>query len=340
MSPDRDARARLRALVNGYEAAQAIYVAARLGLADRLAAGPETTPALASACGADPAALRRVLRALATLGVVVERGDDRFGLGAAGAWLRSDVPGSLRPHALLSGARSYAAWGGLLGSVETGEAAFPKVFGATTFEYMAAHPELRALYDAAMAAAAEDRAVAVLGAVTFPERGTVVDVGGGAGALLAAVLARHPTLRGVLLERPAAAAAAARRFSDDALADRVRVETGDFFARVPAGGDLYVLSHILHNWDDSRATAILGTCRAAMRPAARLVVVEKVMPVRAEPSPEMQELFMADLHMLAITGGLERTREQYAALFAGAGLRLTQVIPMRSADSVLDAVPV
>ena len=339
MSPDQELRARVRALIDGYQAAQTICIAARLGLADHLAPGPATTKHLASACGADPTALRRLLRALATLGVVVDRGGDSFGLGVAGAWLRSGVPGSLGPHALLSGERSYAAWGGLLESVRTGETAFVKVFGTTTFEYMADRPELRAVYDAAMAASAEDLAAAVLEAVALPERGTVVDVGGGAGALLAAVLARYPGLRGILLERPAAAAAATRRFEEAGLMSRTRVETGDFFEQVPLAGEAYVLSHILHNWDDLRCAAILERCRAAMAPPARLLVVEKVLPERAEASPAMQEIFMADLHMLAITGGLERTREDYSALFAGAGFRLTQVVPLRSANSVLEAVP-
>jgi cyclopropane fatty-acyl-phospholipid synthase-like methyltransferase len=314
-----------------------VYVAARLGLADLLVDGPATVDALAAECEADPPTLRRLLRALASLGVVSDGGDGTFTLAPDGGLLLSAIPGSLRPAALLAGERSYTAWGGLLASVRTGETAFPRVFGATTFEYMARHPELRQLYDAAMTAAAEERAAAVLEVGRFPGEGLVVDVGGGEGALLVAVLARHPALRGVVLERPAAVPAAEQRIARAGLASRARVEAGDFFERVPDGGDVHVLSHILHNWDDARCARILDRCRRAIRTDGRLLVVEKVMPERVEPSRAAQERFMADLHMLAITGGTERTEAEYDRLFAGAGFRLARVTATRVVDSLLEA---
>jgi hypothetical protein len=330
----------LRGLIAGYEAAQVIHVAARLGLADLLASRPGTAEELAGTLGIDARTLRRLLQALAALGLVEHLDDGGFAITAAGARLRSGVPGSLRAVALLAGERSYRAWGGLLHSVQTGETAFRHVFGMGTFEYMAAHPEIAGVYNEAMAASAAERAAAVVAAYDFSDAGTVVDVGGGHGTLLVAILAAHPGVRGVLFERESVCAGARARVEAAGLAPRCQVVAGDFFQSVPGDGGLYLLSHIIHNWDDERSATILANCRAAMGPQAKLLILEQVLPERFEPSRAAVRAAMADLHMLAITGGQERTAGEYRGLLTGAGFVLTRVIDTAAAESLVEGAPI
>ncbi|HEX2499958.1 MAG TPA: methyltransferase [Methylomirabilota bacterium] len=332
--------ARLRSLITGYEASQVIYVAARLGVADLLGEEPRTAEELAEALHVDAGALQRVLHALAALGLLAHLGESRYALTGSGGRLRAGVPGSLRAVALLSGERSYRAWGGLLHSVRTGETAFPHVFGMGTFEYMAAHPEVAGFYNEAMAAGAAERAAAVVAAYDFSGGGTVVDVGGGHGTLLIAILSANPAARGVLFERESAAVGARARIEEAGLGSRCAVVTGDFFHSVPGDGRVYLLSHIVHNWDDQRCGTILANCRAAMSPRAKLLVLEQVLPERFEPSREAVRASMADLHMLAITGGQERTAGEYRRLFAAAGFSLTSVIGTAVAESLVEGIPV
>jgi predicted nicotinamide N-methyase len=338
-APSPDVAA-LRALITGYETSQVVHTAARLGVADHLAEGPRTMEDLAAALGVDAGALHRVLHALAALGLVAHQGGSRYALTESGARLRDGVPGSLRAVALLSGERSYRAWGGLLHSVRTGETAFRHVFGMETFEYMAAHPEIAGFYNEAMAAGAAERAAAVAAAHDFSGSRTIVDVGGGHGVLLIAILSASAGARGVLFERESVAVGARARIEAAGLGPRCRVESGDFFESVPAGGDLYLLSHIIHNWDDQRSARILASCRAAMSPGATLLVVEQVLPERFVPSRAAVQAAMADLHMLAITGGQERTAAAYRALLAGAGFTLTSVTPTAVAESLIEGVAV
>ena len=224
--------------------------------------------------------------------------------------------------------------------METGETAFRHVFGTGTFEYMAAHPEIAGFYNDAMAAGAAERAAAVVAAYNFSGGGTVVDVGGGHGALLAAILSAHPAARGILFERESVAVGARARIAAAGLDARCAVMAGDFFQSVPGGGGVYLLSHIIHNWDDQRSGTILANCRAAMSPRAKLVVLEQVLPEQVEPSPAALRASMADLHMLAITGGRERTADEYRQLFAAAGFTLAGVIPTAVAESLVEGVPV
>jgi hypothetical protein len=288
----------------------------------------------------DAGALQRVLQALAALGLVAHLDGNRYAITEPGSRLRAGVPGSLRAVALLAGERSYRAWGGLLHSVRTGETAFRHVFGMGTFEYMAEHPEIAGFYNEAMAAGAAERAAAAVAAYDFSGGGTVVDVGGGHGTLLAAILSANPAARGVLFERESVAIGARARIEAAGLGSRCAVVAGDFFQSVPGDGRVYLLSHIIHNWDDQRSGTILANCRAAMSPRARLVVLEQVLPERFEPSPEAVRASMADLHMLAITGGQERTAGEYRRLFAAAGFSLTNVIGTTVAESLVEGVPV
>ena len=330
----------LRSLITGYETSQVIYLAARLGLADHLAAGPRTAEDLAETLHLDTGALHRLFHALAALGLISHLDGGRYALTGSGAQLRDGVPGSLRAVAILSGDRSYRAWGGLLHSMKTGETAFRHVFGMGTFEYMAAHPEIAGFYNEAMAASAAERSAAVVAAYDFSRAGTVVDVGGGHGTLLIAILSAHPGGRGILVERESVAVGARERIEAAGLGARCTVEVGDFFRSVPSGGGLYLLSHIIHNWDDQRSGHILANCRAAMSLEARLLILEQVLPERFEPSRAAVQAAMADLHMLAITGGQERTAAKYRRLLAAAGFTLGSVTSTAVAESLIEAVPI
>lgn len=342
MAPSDPADALLR-MVNGGAVAQVVAVAARLGLPDLLAAGPRAMADLAAATGTHAPSLRRLLRALAALGIAVEETDGRFGLGPLGAPLREGAPESLRPLILLFGHPDFwATWGALEHCVRTGETAVRHLFGATTtFERYAADPALGAAFHAGMTVLARRAASAVLAAHAFPEEGLVVDVGGGEGALLTALLHRHSRLRGIVFDLPEVAAAAARALAAAGLADRAQAEGGDIFAGLPEGGDLYLLKSVLHDWEDDRAGAVLRACRAAMtHPGARLLVIERVMPARMAAEPAAVAQAVGDLLMLVRAGGRERTEAEFRALLGAAGLRLLRVIPTASHLAILDCAAV
>ena len=334
----QDAQA-LRSLITGYETSQVIHVAARLGVADLLADEPQTASSLARALRVDASALSRVLHAMAALGLVEQSCEGRYSITRSGALLRDGIPGSLRGFALLSGERSYRAWGGLLHSVKTGETAFRHVFGMDTFAYMAANPEIAGFYNEAQTAGASERTAAVVAAYDFSAGGTVVDVGGGHGTLLIAILAAYPGVRGVLFERESVATGAREHIDAAGLSSRCAVRVGDFFQSVPGEGGIYLLSHIVHNWNDERCGKILANCRAAMPSRARLLILEKVLPNRFDSARTSVQAAMADLHMLAITGGQERTAEEYKRLLAAGGFTLTSVIGTSVADSLIEAAP-
>jgi hypothetical protein len=338
--PEEPAAALLR-LVNGAAAAQVVAVAVRLRLPDLLVEGPRDTAALASATATHAASLHRLLRALAALGIAEEAADGRFALGPLGDPLREDVPHSIRPLVLLLlHPEFWASWGALEHCVRSGETAVRHLFGAeTSFARYAADPALGAVFNAGMTVLAGRAAEAVLAAYDFPGSGLVVDVGGGEGALLAAVLHARPGLRGVVLDLPEVAAAAAKALAVAGLTNRARAEAGDMFAAVPAGGDLYMMKSVLHDWDDDRALAVLRACRAAMHPAARLLVIDRVMPERMAAEPGDLAQALGDLLMLVRAGGRERRAAEFQALLAGAGLRLGRIIPTAAHLSVVEALP-
>jgi hypothetical protein len=317
-----------------------VYAAAELGLADLLAAGPRGADDLAATCGAHAPSLRRLLRALAAFGLFTEGEDGRFALTAEGERLRSDVPGSLRATALQSGGAIYAVWGEFLQSIRTGGSAFERVYGMPEWEYNARHPEVGARFDAYMVAQTSQATPALLAAYDFAPFGTVVDVGGGHGTFLAAILAAHPGARGVLFDQPHVVAGADAVLAAAGVGDRCRIVGGDFFADAVAGGDAYVLMQILHDWDDARATAILANLRRAVPPTGRLLVVERLLPDQGAISPAHRDIFAVDLNMLAYYGGAqERTTGEFRALFAAAGFTLTGITPTSSAFHVIEGVP-
>lgn len=314
----------------------AVYAAAELGVADLLADGPQRAEEVAKRLGVHGPSLYRLLRALTVPGVVVEDANQGFALTQVGEALRSDVPGSMRPYVRFVGAPfRLAAWKELASSVRTGRPAFVVAQGMPFFDYLRAHPEDAATFDAAMTSITAQIGEAVATAYDFSGLGTLVDVGGGRGRLLSAILRRNPSLRGVLFELPRAAEGAKATFADAGLSDRVEVLSGDFFESVPAGGDAYIMKSIIHDWDDERCVRLLRNCREAMGAEGRLLVIEGVIPPPGEPAFHK----LLDLEMLVIPGGVERTAEEFRALFERGGFRLSRVLPTGSALNVIEGVP-
>jgi len=321
----------LRRLVAGYQVSQAVHVAAVLGIADLLADGPRTSDELADATGTDPDALFRLLRALVAVEIVEADGDRTFTLGRLGQGLRSDAPDSLAGWAAFVGRKFYwDAWAHLIDSVRTGENAFRIAHGTSVWKHRERHPDDSVAFDRGMAAMTRRVIGALLDAYDFGRFGTIVDVGGGNGALLAAIIDRHPSVKGVLFDQPHVVSGA-----ESALAGRCTVVGGDFFAEVPAGGDAYVLKWIVHDWEDEEARAILRVCRGAMADDAVLLVVERVLE---GPNDEPFSRF-SDLNMLVGPGGRERTLDEFEALLEDAGFRLVGCCPTASDFCVIEAEP-
>jgi DNA-binding transcriptional ArsR family regulator len=329
-------------LINGYTSAQVVHVAAKLRLADLLAEGPRTIADLAAATDTHAPSLARLLRALASLGIVVEADDGRFALIALGSPLRSDAPDSIRDAVLfIVGEWAWRPWGDLLYSVRTGEPAFDRTFCMSNFEYWEHNPEAGAIHDAYFRAISRTTNGPIVAAYDFYRFATVIDVGGSSGSLLAAILAAHPAVRGVLFDLPHGVAGADRVLTEAGVADRCVVIGGTFFDSVPAGGDAYLLRYIIHDWDAERAVAILRHCREAMVPGSVLLLIEQVLPEHPEPGPAAQRLARLDLQMLVLTpGGRERTVEEFRSLLREAGFDLQQVISTASSFQILESIPV
>ena len=334
-TPAEPPRRTLTRLLFGQVVAQAIYAAAKLAIADLLADGPRPVAELAAAAGADTDALARLLRALASIEIFAEVAPGRFGLTPIADCLRDDRPDSGRPSAILYGEEYRRALDGLLDSVRTGEPAFDRVHGVPFFAYLAQHPEVGARFDRNMTGHFAVRNAAVVAAYDFSSIATLVDIGGGEGGLLRAVLAAHPPMRGILFDVPEVIARARQRPIDQDVGARLSLVAGDFFVEVPAGADGYVLASILHDWNDERAVALLRTIRRAIAPGGRLLVVEEVLPPGNEPSLGK----FLDLMMLVLLAGRERTAEEFRTLLATAGFELTRIIPTTAGSSMIEAVP-
>ena len=321
----------LQRLLHGFRITQLLYVMAKLGIADQLANGPKTSDELATTTGAHPDALYRALRALAVLGVFEEGMERRFSLSPIGALLRTDRPDSLHAFAMFSGTEAYQAWGDLLYSVMTGAPAFDHVYGASHFTYLAAHPEANAIFNRTMSDNSW-RATAAAAAYDFAEAGTVVDIGGGQGMLLAAILQAHPALRGILMDQPHVVASAQAVLAEAGVAERCAVVEGDFFKEVPSGGDLYTLRRIIHDWDDEHSVVILRNCAQALPSHGKVLVIEAVI----EPGGMALPTTLLDVQMMVMNGGRERTAAEYDRLFTAAGLRLTRIIPTPAGASIIE----
>jgi predicted O-methyltransferase YrrM len=326
-------------MVLGFQWTQAVHAAAALGVADLLADGPRSCTALAEATGTQAPFLHRLLRMLASAGMFAEVEPGVFGLTPLAALLR-DGPGSMRAYALFYAELGPIAWGELVGVLRTGRTGYQLATGMSEWEYYAANPQAGAVFDAGMTALSGQQAAAIVDAYDLPSTGTVVDVAGGHGTLLATMLRARPGLRGVLFDQPHVVAGAPSLLAAAGVADRCEVVGGDFFEAVPAGGDLYTLKLILHDWEDERAVAILRSCRRAMGAGASLLVVETVVPPGlAAPSEERAAAARRDVNMMVWTGGRERTADQFRALLADAGFRLARVVPTAGGPGLIEAQP-
>jgi O-methyltransferase domain/Dimerisation domain len=334
-SPPAPASAQMLGMLNGFLTVQALHVAAVLGVADLLASGPQSLPDLAAATGADQSSLQRLLRMLTGPGVFREEPDGRFAVTPLGATLQSESPDSVREWALFVGApQMWAVWGGLGDSVMTGQSAFEAVHGAPIWQYLPAHRELGELFDGWMTRQSRLHNAALVAAYDFSPFRLVADIGGGQGSTLAAILAAHRSVHGILLDLPQVVAH--RPALDEAqVTGRCQVIGGDMFASVPAGADAYLIKRVLMDWGDDHATELLCNCAAAMAKGGKVIVVEMLMPAGNDPSPAKP---FDILMLLNQPGGRIRTEAELRQLFTAAGLRLTRIIPTASPNSVLETV--
>lgn len=319
-------------LINGSWRSQVLHVAAELRLADHLAGGGRSGAELAEATGAHAPSLQRLLRALSALDVVRELPDGRFELTAMGALL----PG-LGAWARWCGTFAWAEWGELLYCVKTGASGREHLSGKPGFSHLEDDPVVAEVFNRAMAELTGLVAEGVVESYDFSPFRQVVDIGGGYGELLAAILQRHPGVEGILFDRPHAIEGARRHLGEVGVLDRCQLVTGDFLIEVPTGADAYVLKSIVHDWADDIANRLLAACRAAMPAGARLLLVERVMPAQLTTSAANQDVVRADLHMLVALGAKERNEAEFDALLAGAGLVLTDILPAGLGFSVLEA---
>jgi hypothetical protein len=327
-------------LINGFHVARVLYVAAKLHIADLVKDGPRTCQDLAAQTGVDAPSLYRVMRVLVSAGVFKMDEQARVSLNPLAETLLDDAPGSLRGWAVSQlGDDTCKAWNALLHSVRTGGIAFEHVMGCDTWTYRAANPASAKDFDEGMSSFIGAHNQAVVANYPFDRIRKIVDVGGGDGTLLCTLLAANPAMHGVLFEQPRVLEKAKRCIAAQGLTTRCDIVAGDMFEAIPPGGDAYILSRVLHDWDDQRAIAILKNCRKAMAPEAKLLLVERVIPARIENSEAMRVLVVSDLHMMVMNGGRERTEAQYGELCAAAGLNVTRVIQTGTAMSIVEAVP-
>lgn len=325
----------LRQVLDDLEFAHLVVVAAQLGVADLLASRPLSVADLAEATGADPQSLYRLLRTLASRGIFREHEGKQFALTPLADPLRKDAPDSVRAQALFSGSEEYLrSWASLSHSVLTGEPAFEHVYGKPYFEYLAEHPALGRIFDDVMTRASTDEGAAIAEAHDFSRFRTVVDVGGGQGALLAAILDRYPRLSGVLFDLPDVIGNALGAIDRHVASGRVVKVAGSFFDDLLPRGDAYLLKWIVHDWADEEAVHVLTNCRSALAPGGRVLLVEFVMPQGAAAA----DMTRLDTTMLVFTGSRERTESEYAELLRRAGLKLLKTQPTASAFSILEAV--
>jgi len=315
---------------------RALYAVTERGVPDLLADGPATPEEVVAKIGGHPIAMLQVLRALASVGIFSHGTDGRFGLTRVGETLVTGHPTAAREMVLgLNGPAIWSALGEMPAVLETGRTGVEIALGTSFFDHLRQHPDEEAVFNRMMIAVHGGEPAAVAEAYDFSGIGTVVDVGGGLGTMLVTLLRRHPHLTGILFDAPSVVEEATATVAAAGVEGRCQRVGGDFFTSVPAGGDAYVLSHIIHDWPVDECQTILRHCREAMNPGGRVLIVEMVLPEGAEPHPGK----MLDVVMLAVAGGRERTAAEYGELLGPAGLRVERVVPTASAVSVVEAVP-
>ncbi len=325
-------------MITAFRVSDLVATATEFRLADHLADGPRSSAELAHLCGADPQTLHRVLRALARIELVRQTEDGRFALAPLGEPLRSDVPDSLYRMARLWGTDLFKlTWMRLPHSVRTGQSAQEYLYGLRQFDYLATQPDVAQIFNDGMLAGTLTVGAAVVEAYDFTTCKTIVDVGGGSGALAATVLRANPGMRGIVFDLPFCEQGAIDFLTSAGVSDRCQFASGDFFESIPSDADAYLLKFILHDWEDARCAQILKTCRAGVPRQAKLLLVESVLPPDGGP---VTDAVFGDVTMIVHTGGRERTEAEYASLLDAAGFRLSRVVPTRVAQSVIEAVPV
>jgi O-methyltransferase domain/Dimerisation domain len=314
----------LHRLAGGFSATQILVTAAKLHIADRLGDTPRSAADLAGEFGADPRALYRFLRMLVALNLLTQSRNGRFGLSSLGQFLRSDHPQSVHERLIYIAEISYQVAAAMTFSVQTGKPAFKHVFGEQFFDYFGHNPKLSAIFSRLMSQSVADRSAGVTRAYDFSRMKTIVDIGGGNGALLSAILTANPDAKGIIFDTPDVIAQARASLASSGVASRIDLVGGDMFrGPLPASGDLYVLSNIVHDWDDQAAKQILRNCRAAIRTDSRLLLIEEVMPARVGDSPKT---IANDYSMLLLTGGRQRTKLEFRELLAAADFQLNSAI--------------
>lgn len=329
-----DTAQQLDQMITSYWTSQAIYAAAKLGIADHLKDGPQSVDQLARACSADAGALFRLMRALASIGIFSESSPKKFQLTPLAELLRGDVAGSKRALALMSGDEQFQAWSEIVYSIQTGKTAFDKVFGKPIFEYLGDNPDKARIFDDAMTGIHGRETSAMFGAYDFSGVKVLADIGGGNGTNIAAILHKYPEMNGVLFDLPHVIHRAQKRIDAERLSNRCRLVGGDFFQSVPSGADTLMMRHIIHDWDDDRSLTILRNCHSAMPDNGRLLVVESVIP---EGNERFAGKFL-DLVMLLIPGGKERTADEYRALYEASGFELSRIIPTNTELSIIEGL--
>jgi hypothetical protein len=322
-------------MIFGFTLSRSIAVAAQLGVADLLKDGPKSTDELARAIGVHSGALYRLLRALSGAGVFAEEADGRFSLTPMSELLRGDAPQSLRAFAaMMADEVNFEMWAELPYSVQSGKPAAPHKLGIPWFDWLEQNPAKGKEFHDAMTSLSAGAVATVVGAYDFSGIKKLVDVGGGHGLLLASVLSRYPDMEGVLYDEPAVVRGATEVLVAHGVADRCETVGGDFFRSAPAGGDAYILKHIIHDWSDEECVTILGHCHTGMAAGGKVLIVEMVIPERNVPAISK----FLDLQMLLFLTGRERTEAEYRDLLERAGFELTRVVPTPSPYSVIEGV--
>ncbi len=325
----------------GHFFSRALALAAKLRIADLLRDGPKTGAELGRRIDVHAPSLVRVMRLLVSVGVFAEREDGSFSLNPLSELLRTDMPGSMRSFVLLfAGVVTQDAWKELEYCVRTGEPAFHRLWpDDDAFSFIARNPEQAAVFDDAMAAFAPMTSAALAASYDFGRFGKLVDVGGGNGALMIGILKANPNLRGIVFDRPEAAASAREKLAAAGLADRCEAAAGDFFREIPRGGRAYMLKHIIHDWNDECAVAILKNCRSAIPSDGTLLVIEGVYPARVEQSEALRRATATDVNMLVSTGGRQRSEAEFREILAAAGFRLNRIVDTPARASVIESSP-
>jgi O-methyltransferase domain len=335
-SPDIPPHLQLVYLSRGVVVTTALSLAAELGVADHLADGPRSSDELARATSTHPRSLYRLLRLLSSVGIFTETQDYRFALTPLGEFLRTGVPGSMRSWLRMTGLGVWLqTFAEALHSIRTGEPVFQRATGMELFDYLAVHPGEGEIFNGAMNDLGRMVSAAVVQAYDFSGISKIIDVGGGHGTLIAAILQSHPQMTGILFDSPHVAESARQPIAAAGLADRCEIVGGDFFISIPPGADAYLLRSIIHDWDHERAIAILRNCREAMEKTSRLLLIEMIIPAGDQLHPGK----FSDFVMSTALGGQERTEEEYEKLLHEAGFRLSKVVPTGSSMSIIEGVP-